>query len=39
MSLWLIFLLAAILLALAMMVAWDLSVRTGRSGWADTFWS
>jgi steroid 5-alpha reductase family enzyme len=39
MSLWLIFLLAAILLALAMTVAWDLSVRTGRSGWADTFWS
>lgn len=39
MSLWLILLLAAILLALAMTVAWDLAVRTGRSGWADTFWS
>ena len=39
MSLWVLLLLAAIVLALAMTAAWDLAVRTGRSGWADTFWS
>ena len=30
---------AAIFLAIAMAAAWAVIVKTGRSGWADTFWS
>ncbi len=36
---WMVFLVAAIALCLAMSLAWAAQRRTGRSGWIDTIWS